>query len=726
MPKQTRFYKRKVPAAQLIPIARTLRSRALQMGLLGLLATGIAHAEETKQDSPEVTLPEVTVKDKAEQETATGPVQGYVAKSTATATKTDTPIIETPQSISVIGRDEMEARGAQDVLEAIRYTPGVVVSPYGVDNRGYEWLSLRGFDGLSNSNYRDGLAQGSFVSIVGLTEIYGVERIEVLRGPSSMIVGGGDAGGIINRISKRPTGDAVREVALQYGSFDRKQLGFDLGDRLNPDGTLAVRLVGVGRENNSNNVRYPDGSELENERYYLAPSLRWQPSAATSLTLLSEFLDNKAADDGYYSAGPNGEFTNLLEGEPSRSRIKQRQGSIGYQLAHQINGAWTLKQNFRQARTTNDKRHFWSEWDTDGRTLLRTAVFHDEELRQTLLDTQLHGQLQAGPTRHTVLFGLDWNDTEGSLKGLVGPAPSLDLFNPVYGAAIAEPTGLVSDYTQTTRQIGIYAQDQIKIDHRWIVTLGGRQDRAKTATDDRFNSTQSSQSDNVFSGRAGLTFMVTRGLASYASYTESFLPNSGVDADAKPLKPSRGEQVEVGLKYQPEGWRALFTAAVFDLRKSNVVTYDNRGDARQIGKQRSRGLELEAKAELLRGLNATASYTWLDMTVLASAAATEVGKTPIQVPQQTAAAWLDYAVGGGFGLGGGVRYVGEIWNDSTNTSSQPGFTLVDASLGYDRGPWQFALKASNLLNKEYVASRAYGEYYLGAERNVTLSAQYLW
>lgn len=211
------------------------------------------------------------------------------------------------------------------------------------------------------------------------------------------------------------------------------------------------------------------------------------------------------------------------------------------------------------------------------------------------------------------------------------------------------------------------------------------------------------------------------------SYAESFLPNNGVDADNKPFKPSAGKQVELGLKYQPEGSRALFTAAVFDLRKSNVVTYDNNtGDARQIGKQRSRGLELEAKAELLRGLNATAAYTRLDMKVLESADATEVGKTPIQVPRHMASIWLDYVMGGGFGLGGGVRYVGSTWNDTTNTSSQPSFTLVDAALHYDQGPWRFALNASNLLNKRYVSSRAYGNYFLGAERSVVLSAKYRW
>ncbi len=707
---------------------------ALPCTLFGVALTGAAHAQQSVAEPANAqpsennrALPAVTVNASGEKETATGPVNGYAAKRSATATKTDTPLIEVPQSISVIGREELEERGAQGLLEAIRYTPGVTVSPYGVDNRGYEFMSVRGFDGSSSASYRDGLSQASFSNIVGLTETYGVERIEVLRGPSSMIFGGGDAGGIINRTSKLPTGDASREVEVQYGSFDRKQLGFDVGDRVNEDGSLAFRVVGLGLKSNSNNAQYPNGDEQKNERFYLAPSVRWRPTAATSFTVLAEVLDNKAADDIWYLSDPDGQPTRLNEGDPNHSRMKQKQASIGYQFEHQFNEAWTVKQNFRQTQIDNDKQHMFSEWEADGRTLARTAVFDQDRLNQTLLDTHMQGKLNLGATQHTVLLGVDWNHVKGSETSFKGPAPSLDLFEPVYRVFTPRPTVLDADYTQTTRQIGLYAQDQIKIDNRWVVTFGGRQDRVTTKTNDRFTSTDSSQNDSIFSGRAGLTYLMDNGSAPYVSYAESFLPNLGVDADNKPFKPSAGEQVEIGVKHQPEGSNTLLTAAVFDLRKSNVVTFDNStGDARQIGKQHSRGLELEAKGELLPGLNATAAYTRLDMKVLTSADATEVGKTPIQVPEQVASIWLDYAIGGGFGVGGGVRYVGRTWNDAANTSSQPSFTLVDAALHHDQGPWRFALNASNLLNKKYVASRAFGDFYLGDERSLVFTAKYRW
>lgn len=672
----------------------------------------------------EAVLPVVTVRAEAERETATGPVVGYVARRSATATKTDTPIIETPQSISVIGRDEFEARGALDLEETIRYTPGVTVSTYGVDNRGYEFFSVRGFDG-DKTSYRDGLRQYSFSNVVGLTEMYGLERVEILRGPSSMLFGQGDASGVVNRISKMPAGDALREVELQYGSFNRRQAAADVGGALKEDGSLAFRVTGLARRNNSNNATLPNGEELKNERLHLAPSIRWQPAVGTSLVVLGELLKSDVADDIWYLASPGGEFTTLMEGEPRYSRMLQSHRSVGYQFEHRINDVWIVRQNFRHRQSDNDKRHIWSGWEADGRTLARTAVRHKDRLNETSADTQAHANLLVGSIRHTVLFGMDWSDVKGTERSWTDVAPSLDLYVPIYGLSIPDPTTPGSDYTQTTRQWGFYVQDQIKLVDRWVLTVGGRQDTVRIDTDDRFNATRGSQEDSAFSRRAGVTYLFDSGWAPYVSHSESFTPNLGVDGNNQAFRPSRGKQLELGIKFQPDNARTLFTAALFDLRKTNVVTYDETTwEARQIGKQRTRGLELEVKSELTRWLKATASYTRLDTKVLESANDLELNKTPIQVPKNMASVWLDYGFGGGFGLGGGVRHVGNRWNDDANTSEQPSFTLVDAALHFDTGPWRFALNVTNLFDKQYVMSRAWGGYYLGPERSVVVTAKY--
>jgi iron complex outermembrane receptor protein len=237
---------------------------------------GSVAQDPSPAESPEATgstLPAVTVRGTAYTETANGPVQGYVARRSATGTKTDTPLLETPQSISVIGRDELDARGVQTVMEAVRYAPGVAVGNWGYDARGIDWLLIRGFD-ATNAMFRDGLSMPAY----SLTESYGVERVELLRGPASVTFGQSDAGGLVNRVSKRPGDTAVREVELQLGSFDRRQLAFDLGGALGD--ALSYRLVGVGLDSETQE-RYPNGAAVEVERRHVAPSLRWRPSEST-------------------------------------------------------------------------------------------------------------------------------------------------------------------------------------------------------------------------------------------------------------------------------------------------------------------------------------------------------------------------------------------------------------------------------------------------------------
>lgn len=654
-----------------------------------------------------------------------GRFDGYAARRSLSATKTDTSILETPQSMSIVGRDEMQARGVQDVMEAIRYSPGVAVGMYGPDNRGWDYTVIRGFLSGRNNDYRDGLAINAFEVTYYQTEPYGLERVELLRGPSSMIFGQADAGGVVNRVSKQPTGERIREVELQYGSFDRKQLAFDIGDRLGENSNLSYRLVGLHLDSNDQD-QYPDGHKLNRTRSFLAPSLRWQPSDATTLLFFSEYLKSRSAEDPYY-IGANYQTTKLKMGDYSYSGMGQEQISAGYRLEQKIGQRWLLQQNARYSRVTLDRRALWVDaLDEDQRTIHRIARSWNDPLTQFGMDTHLTGKLQTGRVEHTVLAGVDLNRSEGKALRFSGAAPDLDLFVPVYGVAFAPPTDPVANYTQTTRQLGVYAQDQIKIDGRWVVTLGGRQDRVRQQTDDRLNASRTRQNDSAFSARGGLTYLLDGGWAPYLSYSESFLPNAGLDAQSNPFKPSRGKQTEGGIKYQPEKSSLLFTAALYDLQKTNIVSYDPVTFAgRQIGRQRSRGAEFEIKGEWLPGLNATASYTWLQSKILRSADPAEIDKRPAGVPGRTAAVWLDYALpDSGLGFGAGVRYMSDLADDEHNTSFRPSVTLVDAVVHYQLESWRLALNASNLFDKKYLSICYHGECYRGNQRALTLTARY--
>jgi len=647
------------------------------------------------------------------------------------ATKIDTPVIEAPQAISIISRDQMEMRGVQSMTEALRYVPGTVVDNYGYEPRGYEYVILRGFDALYTGNYRDGLNQATglyFASFV--TEPYGVDGIEVIRGPASALFGQSDAGGIVNRLSKRPGTHVVPEVEVQVGNFNRKQLALDVGGSLTSDQSLMYRLVGVGLDSDTQG-RYPQGDRPSMDHVYFAPSLLWQPSENTSITFLTDMRKGNSKGYSLYARRPDGSFSGVLQGEPNFIKYDQDQFSLGYQFEHKFNERWTLRQNFRYARADVDAHEIFPLDFLDERTLMRYSVATQERLDQTLLDTQLHARLATGAAEHNLLLGVDVSRVDADLKLYMGTAPDLDLYDPVYGLPVGAPDFLLIQGTQENRQTGVYLQDQIHINERWIVTLGSRYDWTDSETVDQLAASTIEFRDKAFTGRAGLTYRFANGLAPYVSYTQSFLPQGGIDFNNNPFKPSKGEQYEIGLKYQTPSGRSLLTAALFDLTKTNILTpdLDHEFFSRTSGERRSRGLELEAQTQLTDAWHVSAQYTYLDAEVTKSNDI-DLGKRPIQIPEHTAALWTDYAFSGalqGFSLSGGVRFVGERFDDWANIYSSPSYTLFDAAVRYETGRWRVQLNSANLFDKRYFASGSRGSgYYMGSERTVTLSLKYRW
>lgn len=694
-------------------------------------STDKAAADKAEVDkTAPAALPTVTV-------TAEGDVvKDQVATRSTTATKSDTPIIETPQSISVITRDELDTRAATTVVEALRYTPGVMAEGFGFDSRGYDWMFMRGFDALTTNDYRDGLRQfGNNSFAFFRTEAYGLERVEVLRGPSSVTYGQGDAGGIINRVSKLPTAQAIREVNFQYGNFDRKQGSVDFGGALNSDGSVLFRLVGLGMDTDTQD-RYTSKRRVTNTRMYIAPSITFL-SGNTSYTLMGDVFANWT--DGFSFADTvNGRPSRLLTGEPNFNKLTQHQWSIGHKFEHRFDSGLILRQNLRHSKVNIDFNRV-IDYDLIGNELQRAANIYKESVEQTAIDTQLHGKYTLGVTDHNLMLGVDWlhADTSERILGDMFtfgvPVSSLDRLNPVYGQPFARPADLVNNVTQKLDQVGVYIQDQIKIDKRLILTLSGRHDWAMMDTNDKLFQNLTKRTDTAFTGRAGMTYLLGWGLAPYFSYAQSFLPLAGADVNGRPFDPTRGEQYEFGLKYQPEGTRALFTLAFFNLTKNNVLTADFNMQSptfRQTGEVRSRGVELEGKMSLAKGLDLVSSYTYTDIKVIKSDYAAEVGKRPIIIPKHMASGWLNYTLPEGFfrglGFGVGVRYIGPRFNDAENTSLARSYFLTDAAVFYQRGPVRLAINGSNLFDKEYVGNCSFGACYRGAERIVLGSVRLRW
>lgn len=699
---------------------------------LAVTANGTLSARRAPADATMMEPVRVT----GSAESPTGHVEGYVAQRAMSGTKTDTPLIETPQSVSVVTSDQIRAVKAASLADALGYTPGVS-SQSPAFSRMVDDLMLRGFNVAAGNSgqLRDGLKLQSSVYDGG-QEPYGLERVEVLRGASSVLYGQLSPGGVVNTVSKRPTADTLRELNLETGSYNRRQVSGDFAGALTEDGTWTYRLTGLARNADNWVDHVPD------DRTYLAPALTWQPSAATSLTLLATYqrIRTKFAAPMPAANTLNGQIPrDLFIGEPDFDRYDTDTYTVGYAFEHAFNDRVKLRQSARYftADGTWDYLSFGG-LQANGRTLRRGVISRDEHSYGVATDTSLELKLDGGPLQHTVLAGLDYYRSGYDSHRHSGTVAALaDIYNPVYGAVPVINTA--ADYGINTRSsaLGLYVQDQIKIQDKWVVVLGGRQDWADTDQKNYTNGVTTRLRDTATTGRIGLLFLADNGLAPYLSASQSFAPTVGVDRAGNAFKPTKGTQYELGLRYEPPGGNMLYSAAIYDLTQTNALTSDP-ADATysvQTGKARSRGLELEAKARL-GALNLTASYAYTDARTTRSNVPALVDQRIALVPLHSASVWADYnltAAGvSGLTVGAGVRYA-----SSTNLpgypANVPGQFLVDAMAAYDFGALNpsmsglsLALNARNLFNRGYLACAGSTGCRYGEPRTLYATLSYRW
>lgn len=701
-----------------------------------------ARRAATARQAAQQAAESATSQEKSKVERGNGPVNGYVAGRSLSGTKTDTSILETPQSISVVGRSQLQDQNAQSVVQAVRYLSGISATASPADNR-FDSIRIRGFD---TTVYLDGvqLPYGSLLFGRPKVDPFMLERVEILKGPSSSLYGGSQPGGLINLVSLLPTATPTHTVEMQANNFGRMQGAFDLGGPIDPKGEFLYRLTGVVHDG---------GTQFDNVndfRGLIAPSFTWKPNLDTTFTVLGayqrdvsgvtiQFLPAK----GTLLPNPNGVVPiSKFVGEPGWDSFTRSQYWAGYQFEHHADDVWTVRQNLRYAGLDTRVQAVIGQGldasDPTQQTLKRSAFIVPENSSAFTMDNQAEARFNTGSLAHVALFGLDYRHSTSDSSQYFGSAPSINLFNTVYGALITTPP-LILHTKQAQDQVGLYAQDQIALGG-WRLTVSGRHDWVSTDTLNILKNTTQSQDDKAFSGRAGLNYVFDSGVSPYVAYARSFQPNIGVTASSTPLVPTTGEQVEVGVKYQPVGTNILLTAALFDITQQNVLTADpaHTGFSLQTGEARSRGLELEASANLTTALKLVASYTYNDTEVTKTTVAAQLGKWLIYTPRNQAALWGDYTFQdgrlAGFGFGAGVRYFGEAYGDAANTLLTPAYTLVDAALHYDlsnfdprlRGT-KVALNVTNLFNKDYVATcQSASACFYGDGRTVTGSLRYTW
>lgn len=717
----------------------SLTALALAMASLG---SGSLHAAETSQ-APTAAAVEIDAINVTGQsvEQPTEHVVGYVAKRNMSATKTNTPITETPQSLSVVTSDELRDRQAETLSQALSYTPGFTSQPTSF-NRTADRFRIRGFDVESGTggSLRDGLRLQNN-SYDGVQEPYGLERVEVIRGAASVLYGQLSPGGMVNGVSKRPTETPFHELNLQVGTNDRKQLAADFSGPLAGSDTLSYRLTLLSRNSDTQQ------DHINDDKFYIAPALTWRPNEDTSLTLLSFYQKTdtrfsaplpyqlvKGVGDGAFKIGRH-DFI----GEPGYDDMNGEMSALGYEFTHNFNENFALNHKLRYSESDVKWNYLQAQTSAAAiRNAANTGILarqysdRRERARTLASDTNIESKWQLGSVEHTVLVGFDGYDTSYDSHNFRGAAPSLNLSRYNYGQPVVvnRNTALDRGSQLDVLQKGVYFQDQIKFDDQWILLLGGRHDWADQQQTAHRNGAKASQDDEATTWRAGLVYLADNGLAPYISYSESFFPVSVAEVTGQTFTPTEGKQYEAGVRYQPKDSNLLLSAAVYELTQTDVLKQDPGTNLfRQTGEIRSRGLELEAKADVTPALSVIASYAYTDARITKSAIATEVGQRSEDTPYHQAALWTSYDfVNWGIPqltVGAGARYKGTTQASGID-SAMPAYTLFDAMARYQIDDnWSVTLNANNLTNKQYT----YCEFAIcryGDERTLLTSVNFNW
>lgn len=689
----------------------------LQPRLLALLASGamLAIVPAQAQDAgSSIQLDTVVVQSGAARRQADGvaPVKGFVPEATTTGSKDAVPIEKIPQSVSVVGRDQIDATGAQKADEALRYTAGVFAQPFGVDSD-TDWIYIRGFDATASGIYLDGLQNFSYGFGGFLTDSFGLERIEVLKGASSALYGGANAGGIINYISKRPTGERVRYLEAGINTYGNGYLGFDIGDKASE--TINYRVNGKIQGGNN----YTDFSK--EFRGVISPSIQYKPDESTSLTILANYTHLDMTHDGagflpYFGTVVPTEFGKISRKvnytEPDLDSYDREQASIGYEFEHQFDNDWTVRQNVRYG-FAHVKEHslyafgyegYLAQPEPGNPNIARINFKHDTTVNTFLADNQLEGKVTTGAVDHNLLLGVEYKYFRIDQMQQTGAATVIDGYNPVYGQPQGPMYDPYIDQDLKRYQIGAYVQDRMEFGDGWIVTLNGRYDYVSTDADGLPSFTNH---DGRMSGRAGIGYEFDNGVTPYVSASTFFNPLIATLGDSSFAKPETGVQYEAGVKYKPDFFDGLITASFFDLTKENVLTGPTFA-YEQLGKVNSRGIELEMQANIAEDWKVTAAFTAYDLKIKENASNEAlIGNRPYLLPEQQASLFVEYKVPQGvlqgLTLGGGVRYIGSSFADEENTLKVPAVALADLKLGYEKDNWGVDLNVTNLFDKDYVS-----------------------
>ncbi|MEO3388023.1 TonB-dependent siderophore receptor [Mesorhizobium sp. CAU 1741] len=682
--------------------------------LMGCTAlASVAWSSALAQDAATTVLPEITIENQGGDDDR----NEIVAREATGVGKMATPILDVPASVSVITAKEFEQRSVQSTEEVIQYTAGVTTDFYGSDDR-FDFFKIRGFDAWV---YRDGLPLGDPFGGIR-EEPYAFERAEVLKGANSTSFGASDPGGSVNFVTKTPKSSRFGEVYATGGSFDSGEVGFDFGDNVTADDTLSYRLTGKFR-NADGEYDYSRDDNL-----FIMGGLTWRPTDFTNVTVVYDHLSK----DGVPGSGGHPVGTDfdrsVFFGEPDYNYRGVDRDTVSVMLDHDFGNGLTFSSNARYSTAATDFGYAYiSATPTDGSTIASRSFFGNDSTRDNFI---IDGRLQYDTSWENVdsrtLVGVEYNNDRASTDSFFGTAPGIDWMNPVYTGAPASVPLFASSSTDQDNN-ALYLQQELTFNENIIASIGLRNDWMDLSSTNNLTGVTTDADPSEFTKRGALTYKFTEEVATYASYAESVAPPSvGVE-------PERGEQWEIGVKYQPDAFPALFSAAVYDLTKTNITrTNPVTNMPETIGEVRVRGLDLEAKAEVMDNVNLIAAYSYMVSEIVENGTAGNVGNELSFVPNHLFSLWVDYTLPGSgkrgdMTFGAGARYTGDYFFNDANTQSTGSAVVFDASFNYKiQENTSLQLNVSNIFNEKHVAYGGFGADFYNPGRSISATLRHTW
>lgn len=693
---------------------------------IGIAAvTGLASLPTFAQENDTTVLDDVFVMADQDGEG----VRRYQARRSGSATKTDTPLDEVPQAVSVIPATVLDDLRSPRIEKALDYAGGVARQNDFGGLTMYEY-SIRGL--TTSEFYKDGFSVNR--GYMNPQDPSNVERIDVLKGPASSLYGRGDPGGTINIVSKRPQNDRFARLDLSAVRWDRYRSSLDVNTPLDDEGTMLYRM-NLAVEDNKSFRDY-----RSSERQFFAPAFSWELSPQTRLLVQAEVIRSSQVFDRGVVA-PNDHLGSVSRsdffGEPDDGEIDNNNESLQAEIEQDLNASWTVRlaSHYKQGRLNGGATEA-SFLADDARTLNREYRYRDFDWQDSITQLELRGLVYTGDIEHNLLIGTEYERYAKDERLMrTRPISTIDIREPVYGQPrppfSVGPGGRSTDRHELVHSRSLNLQDQMRLSEKLFGVIGARYDHYEHRLDNEVTGTRTEQTHEKITPRIGALYQLTPEVGVFANASQSFKPNTGAPrpGTGTSFDPEEGVGYEAGFKFDLLDSRLGMTVAAFHLTKENVLTADPADSTYQIaaGEVRSRGLDLQLTGQLTDEVRVIGAYAYVDAEVTKDNTLAS-GSRLLNVPEHSGSLLgvYEFLDGGlkGLELGGGVNYVGDRSGNVADSGFElPGYTTVDLLARY-KATQDLTLGANlnNAFDRTYY-ERSYSNVWVmpGAPRNLSLS-----